>query len=146
MVVLNLSRGRVSLYHAGEDLTFSDQLQCNLFIVAECITTNGLSDPYFSTAFFNNFPQASNRGSCKDVPIWKACRASSAAPTYFRPMEMPYDGKFSVRTPQNIMDKTATMVDFTDGGMSGYNNPENAMLEALTHCRYGIKFEQGRDR
>lgn len=61
-------------------------------------------------------------------------------------MEMPYDGKFSVRTPQNIMDKTATMVDFTDGGMSGYNNPENAMLEALTHCRYGIKFEQGRDR
>jgi hypothetical protein len=59
---------------------------------------------------------------------------------------MPYDGEFTVRTAESKSSMTATLVDFTDGGMSGYNNPENAVLEALTHHRYGINFEQGRER
>ena len=50
-----------------------------------------------------------------DCPIWQACRATSAAPTFFPPME--------IGNPP---------VAYVDGGM-GYNNPIRALIEETSH-------------
>ena len=50
-----------------------------------------------------------------DCPIWQACRATSAAPTFFPPM---YIG-----TPPTA---------YVDGGL-GYNNPVRALMEESSH-------------
>ena len=50
-----------------------------------------------------------------DCPIWQACRATSAAPTFFPPMK--------IGNPQ---------VAYVDGGM-GYNNPIRALMEEASH-------------
>lgn len=38
------------------------------------------------------------------------------------------------------------VTDFVDGGISGYNNPENAIISALTMSRYNISYPAGPDR
>lgn len=50
-----------------------------------------------------------------DCAIWQACRATSAAPTFFPPIEIG-------RPP----------VAFVDGGL-GYNNPIRALMEEASH-------------
>ena len=50
-----------------------------------------------------------------DCPIWQACRATSAAPTFLPPIE--------VGNPP---------VAYIDGGM-GYNNPIRALIEEARH-------------
>ncbi len=50
-----------------------------------------------------------------DCPIWQACRATSAAPTFFPPME--------IGNPP---------VTYVDGGM-GYNNPIRALIQETSH-------------
>ena len=61
-------------------------------------------------------------------------------------MNMPFDGKFSYRDGTLSLFNGAPMVEFTDGGLSGYNNPENAILEGLTDPLYNIKFTEGKDK
>lgn len=50
-----------------------------------------------------------------DCPIWQACRATSAAPTFFPPIKIG-------RPP----------VAYVDGGI-GYNNPIRALIEEASH-------------
>lgn len=50
-----------------------------------------------------------------DCPIWQACRATSAAPTFFPPME--------IGSPP---------IAYVDGGL-GYNNPIRALLDESSH-------------
>ncbi|KAL9042408.1 MAG: hypothetical protein Q9214_003789, partial [Letrouitia sp. 1 TL-2023] len=50
-----------------------------------------------------------------DCPIWQACRATSAAPTFFPPMQ--------IGNPP---------VAYIDGGL-GYNNPIRALMEEKSH-------------
>lgn len=50
-----------------------------------------------------------------DCPIWQACRATSAAPTFFPPMQ--------IGNPP---------VAYIDGGL-GYNNPIRALIEEKSH-------------
>ena len=50
-----------------------------------------------------------------DCTIWQACRATSAAPTFFPPVKF---GK-----PE---------VEYVDGGL-GYNNPVRALMDEVTH-------------
>ena len=50
-----------------------------------------------------------------DCPIWQACRATSAAPTIFPPMQ--------IGNPP---------VAYIDGGL-GYNNPIRALIEETSH-------------
>ena len=50
-----------------------------------------------------------------DCPIWQACRATSAAPTFFPPMEIGKPPKA-----------------YVDGGL-GSNNPVRALLEETSH-------------
>ena len=54
-------------------------------------------------------------GAFDDMAIWQACRATSAAPTFFPPV--------SLGNPPRT---------FVDGGL-GYNNPTQALREEATH-------------
>lgn len=139
-----------------QDLSFgsrdSNNVTCDLIVVAECITKEGLENPTFSTVFFTSLRNAGSAyESSKDVKIWQAYRASSAAPTYFKPFSMIYE-QGSSKTPGQvnfigaIIDRGSSLLgfsflkqklrenkaDFIDGGISGFNNPENAILSALT--------------
>lgn len=52
------------IWPTGEQLTFSSPedgngggLACKLFVVTECVTREGLTNPTYSTVFFNNMEQ-----------------------------------------------------------------------------------------
>ena len=65
------------------------------------------------------------------IPIWKLLRASTAAPTFFRPEVIHIDGKPHL---------------FVDGGITPYNNPALiAVLMATLPC-YKIEWPTGPDK
>jgi hypothetical protein len=71
----------------GKDVTFaSPKLQCNLLVLAECATASCLSHPAQSAVIFSSIKDSVGYNYSKDVKLWQACRASSAAPMYFPPM------------------------------------------------------------
>lgn len=59
-----------------------------------------------------------------DMPLWQLVRASTAAPTYFRPE------RITVGTKQ---------YDFVDGGVTTYNDPAFQMFLMATVDRYWVK-------
>ena len=80
-------------------------------------------------AMFNN-PELGDNCNLQ-IPIWKLLRASTAAPTYFRPECIDVDGK-----PHW----------FVDGGITPYNNPALiAVLMATLPC-YKIEWPTGADK
>lgn len=74
-----------------------------------CVTSEKLSRHFR----FRNYH--SSWDTTDDCAIWQACRATSAAPTFFPPME--------IGTPP---------IAYVDGGL-GYNNPIRALMEEVSH-------------
>ena len=86
--------------------TFFSRLIDGRFV---CVTSEILGKPF-------RFRSYSSRWDIlDDCPIWQACRATSAAPTFFPPME--------IGNPPAA---------YVDGGM-GYNNPIRALIEETSH-------------
>ncbi|MEQ1910504.1 MAG: patatin-like phospholipase family protein [Vicinamibacterales bacterium] len=79
-------------------------------------------------AMFND----TSRPDCNlRIPIWKLLRASTAAPTYFRPEAIDVGGTEHV---------------FIDGGLTPFNNPAFiAALTAMLPC-YRIQWQTGVDK
>lgn len=63
-----------------------------------------------TVAFFNNFPYTRQKYPERNLPLWQIVRASTAAPTYFKPEANRY----------------------IDGGISAYNNPSYAAFIGVT--------------
>lgn len=111
-----------------EDMTMgSDKLKTGLCIVAKRADTNSvwpiINHP--GGKYFN-----SNDGTNKDIPVWKAVRASAAAPTYFLPQVIDVGGG---------MHEAA----FIDGGVSMANNPALQLLMVATLKGFPFRWEMG---
>ncbi|MEJ2004644.1 MAG: patatin-like phospholipase family protein [Cyclobacteriaceae bacterium] len=107
-------------FHLG-----SDAVRTGLCIVAKRADT-------FSTWLFHNNPRAKFYDSNKQILLWELVRASSAAPTFFRPVKV-HVGNSEVGA-------------FVDGGVSSANNP--ALMAFLMATVKGFKYnwEAGADK
>lgn len=107
----------------------SDDFKSGLCVVTKRADTN-------STWPLLNHPGGkyfdSEHGKNKDIPLWKAVRASAAAPTYFIPQVMNVGGGT----------KEAA---FVDGGMTMANNPALETLMVATLNGFPFKWKMGAD-
>ncbi|MET0395805.1 MAG: patatin-like phospholipase family protein [Longimicrobiaceae bacterium] len=114
----------------GEATTLgSDRLRTLLMLVLRNATTDS---PW---PLSNNPGALYNRQdlhNCNlELPLWRLVRASTAAPTYFPPEQIPV-GK-------------DTFV-FVDGGVTMYNNPAFQLFLMATVEPYRLEWETGEDR
>jgi patatin-like phospholipase/acyl hydrolase len=109
------------------DITLgSDKIKTGLCIVAKRADTNSIwpliNHP--NGKFFN-----SDLGKNKDILLWQAVRASTAAPTYF--------------APQMIDVMEGQKAAFIDGGLSMANNPSLTLLMIATLKGFPFKWKMG---
>jgi patatin-like phospholipase/acyl hydrolase len=113
----------------GDTLLGSDALKTGLCIVAKRADTNSVWP-------IINHPKGkfydSAVGKNKDIPLWKAVRASAAAPTYFLPQVIDVGGD---------LPKAA----FVDGGVSMANNPALQLLMVATLKGFPFRWKLGAD-
>lgn len=119
------------LEKAFGDITLgdADRIKTGLCIVAKRADTNSvwplINHP--DGKFFNT-----KSGFNKDILLWKAVRASSAAPSYFLPQIIDVGGTFGEAA-------------FVDGGVSMSNNPSLQMLMVATLQGFPFKWKWGAD-
>lgn len=113
----------------GDILLGSPGIKTGLCVVAKRADTN-------STWTLINHPNGkfydSTIGRNKDIPLWQAVRASSAAPTYF--------------VPQLIDVGNNETAAFVDGGVSMANNPALTLLMVATLKGFPFGWEMGEDK
>lgn len=119
-----------SLKSAFGDITLgSDKIKTGLCIVAKRADTNSVWP-------LINHPQGkfydTSLGKNKNIPLWQAVRASSAAPTYF--------------APQMIDVGDGNQAAFVDGGVSMANNPAMTLLMVATLKGFPFHWEMGEDK
>jgi len=117
------------LKFAYGDLTLgSKELKTGLCIVAKRADTNSIwpliNHP--KGKFFD-----SDLGKNKNIPLWQAVRASSAAPTYF--------------APQMISVMEDQQAAFIDGGLSMANNPSLTLLMIATLRGFPFHWEMSEE-
>jgi uncharacterized protein len=104
----------------------SDKIKTGLCIVAKRADTNStwplINHP--KGKFFNT-----QLGKNKNIPLWQAVRASSAAPTYF--------------VPQMIDVGDGQKAAFVDGGVSMANNPALTLLMVATLKGFPFHWQMG---
>ncbi len=113
----------------GEITLESDKIKTGLCVVAKRADTNSVwplinhpNGKYFNT------PDGKN----KDIPLWKAVRASAAAPSYFIPQVIEVGGGMSSAA-------------FVDGGVSMANNPALQLLMVATLKGFPFHWKHGED-
>jgi patatin-like phospholipase/acyl hydrolase len=111
----------------GEITLGSDKIKTGLCIVAKRADTNSVwplinhpKGKYFS----------GKSGMNKDILLWKAVRASAAAPTYFIPQLIDVGG-------------TLGTAAFVDGGVSMANNPSLQLLMVATLKGFPFQWKMG---
>ncbi len=112
------------------DRTLGDGgLRTGLCIVAKRADTN-------STWPMHNHPQSRYFEANRRIPLWQAVRASTAAPSYFRPevMAVP-DRRGRIREAA-----------FVDGGVSMAVNPALQLFVLATARSHAFKWDTGADR
>ncbi len=101
------------LQNVFQDITLgSDKIKTGLCIVAKRADTNSIW-PLLNHPKAKYYDSVSGRN--KDILLWKAVRASSAAPTYFLPQLIDVGGGLPTAA-------------FVDGGVSMANNPALQLL------------------
>ena len=112
------------------DITFaSGEIRTGLCVVAKRADTNSVwplinhpNGKYFDSKYGRN----------KDILLWKAVRASAAAPTYFLPQLIEVGGGLSTAA-------------FVDGGVSMANNPSLQLLMIATLKGFPFRWKMGAD-
>ena len=107
----------------------SDQIKTGLCIVAKRADTNSVW-PLINHPKGKYFD--SDEGKNKNIFLWQAVRASSAAPTYF--------------VPQLIDVGDGQKGAFVDGGVSMSNNPALTLLMVATLKGFPFHWEMGEDK
>jgi patatin-like phospholipase/acyl hydrolase len=98
-----------------------------------CIITKRADN--FSTWPFINHPDGKFFADNADIPLWKILRASSAAPTFFYPMEL------DVGLPTK-----PDLGMFIDGGVSMANNPAMQLFLVATLSGFPYRWSAGEDQ
>lgn len=119
-----------SLRDAFGDITLGgDEVKTGLCIVAKRADTNSIwplinhpNGKFYDTELGQN----------KNIPLWQAVRASSAAPTYF--------------APQMIDVGQGQRAAFVDGGVSMANNPALTLLMVATLKGFPFHWEMSEDK
>lgn len=113
----------------GDIALGSEEVITGLCIVAKRADTNSVWP-------LNNHPGGkfydSEVGRNKDILLWKAVRASAAAPTYFLPQVIDVGGGLPTAA-------------FVDGGVSMANNPALQLLMVATLKGFPFKWKLGAD-
>lgn len=113
----------------GEITLESDKIKTGLCIVAKRADTNSvwplINHP--GGKYFNG-----TNGKNKDIPLWKAVRASAAAPTYFIPQLIEVGGGMHTAA-------------FVDGGVSMANNPSLQLLMVATLNGFPFHWKMGEE-
>ncbi len=110
------------------DITLgSDKIKTGLCIVAKRADTNSVW-PLINHPGGKYFDSAD--GKNKDIPLWKAVRASAAAPTYFIPQIIEVGGGMHAAA-------------FVDGGVSMANNPSLQLLMVATLNGFPFHWKMG---
>jgi hypothetical protein len=114
---------------------FGEELQIGSpeFLTGLCIVAKRADT--FSTWPLINHPDGKYYKYNAPIPVWRALRASSAAPTYFRPIEV------DVGAPGEP-EKAA----FIDGGVSMANNPALQLFLVATLEGFPFHWTPGEDR
>ena len=112
------------------ELLGSDKLLCMLMIVLQNASTN-------STWLISNNPHSKyndlKHPFCNlRLPLWQLVRASTAAPTFFRPEEIAVNAQ-----GEN------NRFYFVDGGVSPHNNPALALYRTISHYHDTLKWDEG---
>jgi uncharacterized protein len=121
----------------GERTLDSADLRTGLMVVAKRIDTASVW-PIVNlpgSLYFNDRPRADGsraRGN-RHFKLWEILRASSAAPTYFRPERME---EVAVLQPAG----------FVDGAISAHNNPALLLLMVATLDGFGLNWPLGTER
>ena len=105
------------------------ELKSHLLIVTRNATTDS-SWPLSSNpkAKYND----ETRADCNlKVPLWQLVRASTAAPTFFKP---------------ELIELGATKLQFVDGGITPYNSPAFLLYKQATLAQYRLGWPSGEDR
>jgi len=110
-----------------KDITLGDsRIKTGLCIIAKRADTNSVWP-------LLNHPNGMYFKYNKDILLWKAIRASAAAPTYFLPQSIDVGGKLNKAV-------------FADGGVSMANNPALQLLMVATLNGFPYKWEWGADK
>ncbi len=112
--------------HLGDRTLGSPDLRTGLLIVVKRADTGS------AWALFNAPDQAFYDAN-RELALWQAVRASTAAPTYFRPETVP-----------GIAGGEAAV--FVDGGVSMHCNPALQLLMTATMAGFGVRWPWGEDR
>ena len=112
--------------HLGDRTLGTEDLRTGLLIVVKRADTGSV------WALFNA-PDQPFYGANRDMALWQAIRASTAAPTYFRP-----------ETVAGIAGGEAAV--FVDGGVSMHCNPALQLLMTATLAGFGVRWPWGEDR
>jgi patatin-like phospholipase/acyl hydrolase len=110
--------------NVGDITLGSDQLKTGLCIVCKRADTN-------STWPLINHPKGKYYPQNKDILLWQALRASSAAPSYFVPKMIDVGG--------------GQIGAFVDGGVSMANNPSLTLLMVATVKGFPFHWETGEE-
>lgn len=113
------------------EIVLGDQnkLKCGLAINTKRADT-------YSLWTFANHPNGIYYKANKDIKLWELCRASSAAPYYFKPKKLP----IKTRTGK------AVKSGFVDGGVSLANNPVFQLFLTATVPSFGFNWVSGEDK
>jgi len=117
----------------GEDTTIgSDRIKTGLCVVAKRADTNSIW-PIINhpRGKYYDAPRSKN----KNLFLWQVVRASTAAPTYFKPQMIDVD--------EDKGDKKRAA--FIDGGLSMANNPSLALLMVATLKGFPFHWQTGED-
>ncbi|WP_373496996.1 patatin-like phospholipase family protein [Aquiflexum sp.] len=119
-----------SLRNAFGNITLgSDELKTGLCIVAKRADTNSVW-PLINHPYGRFYDSVDGRN--KDIQLWQAIRASSAAPTYF--------------APQMIDVGDGQRAAFVDGGVSMANNPSLTLLMVATLTGFPFHWPLSEDK
>ena len=98
-----------------------------------CIVTKRADT--FSTWPYINHPEGRFYPENADIPLWKLIRASSAAPTYFKPIRLDVGG--AGQSDYGV---------FVDGGVSMANNPALQLFLVATLQGFAFRWPTGAHR
>ncbi|TMI89504.1 MAG: patatin [Bacteroidetes bacterium] len=116
----------------GEDTTIgSDRIKTGLCIVAKRADTNSIW-PMINHPRGKYYDAINSKN--KELLLWKVVRASTAAPTYFKPQMIEVD--------ENKKQRAA----FIDGGLSMANNPAVTLLMVATLKGFPFRWPMGEDK